>query len=124
MRKTIIVIVLLLALAALCAFNSKLHYPALPIETLTKKEVLEKVKIGEPITALAIENGKHWYIIQERDQARADALVIDMLRQDGWHFTEKDGSGLFFHRDGERLIVTTQKWTGDYSLVDVPEQKR
>ncbi|MER2107171.1 MAG: hypothetical protein ABS949_09550 [Solibacillus sp.] len=120
MKKPILIISILFALAAALVFNSKLYYPALPIETVTKKEVLEKVKLGEPITALAIENGKHWYIIQERNQARADALLIDMLRQDGWHFTEKDGSGLFFQCDGKRLIVTTQKWTGDYVLVDVP----
>ncbi|MEK9197025.1 hypothetical protein [Ureibacillus sp. FSL E2-3493] len=40
--------------------------------------------------------------------------------QRGWTLTDKDGSGLFFEKQGEKLIVTTQKWTSEYVLVDIP----
>ena len=43
-----------------------------------------------------------------------------MLSPKEWVFKRKDGSGLFFEKQGEDLIITTQKWTGDYSLVDIP----
>lgn len=43
-----------------------------------------------------------------------------MLSQKEWVFKRKDGSGLFFEKQGEDLIITTQKWTGDYSLINIP----
>lgn len=106
--------------ASMFIFNSKFYYPALPIETVSKKEVLEKLKSGEPIIELTIENGKRWYIINERNQDSADDIVIEMLHKEDWAFTNKEGSGLFFDKQGERLIVTTQKWTSDYVIVDIP----
>ncbi|MCZ8535246.1 hypothetical protein [Psychrobacillus psychrodurans] len=43
-----------------------------------------------------------------------------MVIQHGWIFKRKDGSGLFFDKQGKILIVTTQKWTTDYTLVKIP----
>lgn len=42
-----------------------------------------------------------------------------MIGSKGWEFKEKDGAGLFFEKDGERLLVTTQMWTKKYVLVQV-----
>jgi len=33
---------------------------------------------------------------------------------------QKDGAGIFFEIQGNRLIVTTQKWTSNYVLVQIP----
>ncbi|PTQ55333.1 MAG: hypothetical protein BSOLF_2436 [Candidatus Carbobacillus altaicus] len=32
---------------------------------------------------------------------------------------KKDGAGLFFEKDGEELIITTQMWTEKYVLVKI-----
>lgn len=44
-----------------------------------------------------------------------------MIGSKGWKFKEKEGSGLFFEKGDEKLIVTTEMWTGKYVLVKVPE---
>lgn len=40
-----------------------------------------------------------------------------MVVSNGWEFKDKDGAGLFFEKDGEELIATTQMWTKNYVLV-------
>lgn len=112
---------LIVVLAGAFVFYNKLYYPPLPIETISKKEVIEKLnKSDEKIIKLTSENGKEWYIVNEQNQSIVDEIIIDMLSPKEWVFKRKDGSGLFFEKQGEDLIITTQKWTGDYSLVDIP----
>lgn len=74
----------------------------------------------EKIIKLTSENGKEWYIANERNQSIIDEIIIEMMNQKGWVFKDKDGSELFFEKQGGDLIITTQKWIGDYSLVDIP----
>ena len=52
--------------------------------------------------------------------ASADEMIEELVSENGWVFKQKDGAGLFFEKQGNRLIVTTQKWTGDYVLVQIP----
>lgn len=121
MRKVLIIIGLIAVLAGAFVFYNKLYYPPLPIETISKKEVLDKLNHSdEKIIKLTIENGKEWYIVNERNQAIANEVIIDFLNQKNWVFKEKDGSGLFFEKQGEHLIISTEKWTVNYSLVDIP----
>src|SRR5699024_8754935 len=104
---------LIVVLAGAFVFYNKLYYPTLPIETISKKEVIEKLnKSDEKILKLTSENGKEWYIVNEQNQSIVDEIIIDMLSQKEWVFKRKDGSGLFFEKQGEDLIITTQKWTG------------
>lgn len=121
MKRLLITFGLIVVLAGAFVFYNKLYYPPLPIETISKKEVIEKLnKSDEKIIKLTSENGKEWYIVNEQNQSIIDEIIIDMLSQKEWVFKRKDGSGLFFEKQGEDLIITTQKWTGDYSLVDIP----
>ncbi|MEK5187092.1 MULTISPECIES: hypothetical protein [Solibacillus] len=121
MKRLLITFGLIVVLAGAFVFYNKLYYPPLPIETISKKEVIEKLnKSDEKIIKLTSENGKEWYIVNEQNQSIVDEIIIDMLSPKEWVFKRKDGSGLFFEKQGEDLIITTQKWTGDYSLVDIP----
>lgn len=52
--------------------------------------------------------------------ASADEMIKELISKNGWVFKQKDGGGLFFEKQGNRLIVTTQKWTSDYVLVQIP----
>ncbi|MBD8025964.1 hypothetical protein H9636_04760 [Ureibacillus sp. Re31] len=121
MKKVFVTIGFIIIIAGALVFYNKLYYPSLPIETISKREVLEKLNTSDqPIVFLSKENDQEWYIVNERNQSASDEIIKEMVSQSGWAFTDKDGSGLFFEKQGERLIVTTQKWTGEYVLVDIP----
>ena len=121
MKKILIPIVLIVVFIGAFGFYNKLYYPSLPIETISKKEVIEKLNHSDQkIIKLTSEKGKEWYIVNERNQSNVDDIIKDMMNEKDWVFKEKDGSGLFFEKQGEDLIITTQKWTGNYSLVDIP----
>ena len=121
MKKILITIALIVLLVGAFVFYNKLYYPPLPIETISKKEVIEKLNHSEQkITKLTSEKGKEWYIVNERNQSNVDEIIKEMMNEKDWVFKEKEGSGLFFEKQGEELIVTTEKWTSNYSLVDIP----
>jgi len=121
MKKISIIILLITALVGAYIFINKLYYPALPIDTISKKEVLDRLhQSDEKIVFLTTENGKEWFIIDERNQVNRAEIMTDMLQNYGWAYIEQMGSGFFFEKQNEILIVTTQKWTGNYSLVDIP----
>ena len=121
MKKILITILLIVLIASVYIFINKLYYPPLPIESMSKKEVVHALKSSdEKIVPLTVENGKQWVLVNERNQTIIDALIIDMLQNYGWIFNAKEGSGLFFEKQNTKLIVTTEKWTSNYSLVDIP----
>ena len=121
MKKILITIALIVVLVGAFVFYNKLYYPSLPIETISKKEVIEKLNHSDQkIIKLTSEKGKEWYIVNERNQSNVDDIIKDMMKEKDWVFKEKEGSGLFFEKQGEELIVTTEKWTSNYSLVDIP----
>ena len=121
MKKILITIALIVLLVGAFVFYNKLYYPPLPIETISKKEVIGKLSHSDQkIIKLTSEKGKEWYIVNERNQSNVDEIIKEMMNEKDWVFKEKDGSGLFFEKQGEDLIITTQKWTGNYSLVDIP----
>ena len=121
MKKLLIVFGVIFLIYGVFVFYNKLYYPPLPIENLSKKEVLDKLNdSNEQIVHLSKENNYEWYIINERNMASADEMIKKLVSKNGWVFKQKDGAGLFFEKQGNRLIVTTQKWTGDYVLVQIP----
>jgi len=121
MKKLLLATGLIIIFAGAFVFDNKLYYPPLPIENMSKKEVIKQLNdSGKRITKLSNENGQEWFIISERNTSAADEMIKEMISQNGWTFKQKDGSGLFFEKQGESLIVTTQKWTGDYMFVKIP----
>lgn len=121
MKKILFAILLIAALAGAYIFINKLYYPALPIDTISKKQVLDHLHHSdEKIVFLTTENGKEWFIIDERNQVNRAEIITDMLQNYGWTYIEQMGNGFFLEKQNEILIVTTQKWTRNYSLVDIP----
>ena len=105
MKRLLITFGLIVVLAGAFVFYNKLYYPPLPIETIGKKEVIEKLnKSDEKIIKLTSENGKEWYIVNEQNQSIVDEIIIDMLSQKEWVFKRKDGSGLFFEKQNYENI--------------------
>ncbi|MEQ6353090.1 hypothetical protein ABNX05_00490 [Lysinibacillus sp. M3] len=121
MKKVLLTIGIIIFLVGAFVFYNKLYLPPLPIENISKKTVIEKIKDSNiQMVKLSNENGQEWYVVKERDTSVADEMIREMLDQNGWTFKQKEGNGLFFERHGENLIVSTQMWTGDYVLVKIP----
>ncbi|MCM3637429.1 hypothetical protein M3152_06815 [Sporosarcina luteola] len=122
MKQVGIVLGIVVVAVAVFIFVNKSRYPSLPIDHLSAKEAIEKLKNSdEKIVELATDNDSVWYITRTENEgiSIADDTIKQMIRSKGWEFKEKDGAGLFFEKDGERLVVTTQMWTGKYVLVQV-----
>ncbi|WP_339217008.1 hypothetical protein [Ornithinibacillus sp. FSL M8-0202] len=103
-------------------FVNKLYYPSLPINNLSAKETIEKLENSDSkVVEIAVEGDTIWYITRTDNQVVliADENIKQMIGSKGWEFKEKDGSGLFFEKEGERLIATTQMWSKKYVLVKV-----
>lgn len=112
-------------IAIICVFIivNKLYYPSLPIENLSAKEAIEKLKESDSkIAEIAVEGDFIWYITSSENKgiSIADENIKQMVVSNGWEFKDKDGAGLFFEKDDKSLIATTQMWTGNYVLVKIP----
>ena len=119
MKKILITIALIIVLVGAFVFYNKLYYPSLRIETISKKEVIKKLNNSdEIIIKLAEEDGKEWYMLNERNQSNVDDIIKDMMNEKDWVFKEKDGSGLFFEKQGEDLIITTENSILAWEMAD------
>ena len=121
MKKWGLAIGIVILVVGLVMFYNKLYYPALPIESISKKEVIEKLgDSNKPIVKLAEQNNFEWYIIDERNTTIANEIIKEYVSQYGWTFQRIEGSGIFFEKQGENLPVSTEKWTSRYILVQIP----
>lgn len=124
MKKIILGLIVILVIAGLFIVVNKLYYPQSPIEELSAKDILDRLNDSkDDVVMLAKEDHRTWYITRNNNNSIVDTdeKIKQMVRKKGWSFKEKEGSGLFFEKDGERLIVTTEMWTSKYVLVKVPE---
>ena len=102
-----------------------LNYPPLPIESMTKREVLEKGNDADKqLVKLTSEKNSEWYITSERDISAVDDMIKELVGHEGWVFKEKEGSGLIFEKRDEKLVATTEMWTGDYVICQIPANFR
>jgi hypothetical protein len=114
-------IISLIVILGILAYNSRFYYPTLPIDSVSKKVVLQSIDDSlEPIVKIANEDGYDWFIAQAKQGDYRDALK-KMMGEHGWEFEYQEGGGYFFEKGDHRLIVSTQMWTGKYVLVKVPE---
>lgn len=121
MRQVGIIIGIVVIVAVFIIVN-KSYYPSLPIDNLSAKEAIEKLKnTDEKIVQIATVDDSIWYITRTENEGIliADENIKQMIGSKGWEFKQKDGAGLFFEKDGEGLLVTTQMWTEKYVLVQV-----
>ncbi|WP_017754016.1 hypothetical protein [Calidifontibacillus oryziterrae] len=115
-------IVIVIVIFALFIFVIQSYHPPLPIENLTAKEVIEKLEeTDSQLVEISVEDDTIWYITRTQNGgiSIADENIKQMIGTKGWEFKGKDGAGLFFEKDGERLVVTTQMWSKKYVLVKV-----
>ena len=122
MKRVGFILAIVIFTFAVFIFVNNSYYPSLPIDNLSAKEVIKKLKNSDnKVVEIAVEGDTIWFITRTDNQGIliADENIKQMLGSNGWEFKDKDGSGLFFEKDGERLIATAQMWTKKYVLVKV-----
>ena len=125
MKRVGLILAIVMVIFAVFIFINKSYYPPLPIDNLSAKEAIEKLENSDnKVVEIAVEGDTIWYITRTDNQGIliADENIKQMIGSNGWEFKEKDGGGLFFEKDGERLIATTQMWSKKYVLVKVQDK--
>ncbi|MEF3302164.1 hypothetical protein [Paenibacillus sp. GYB003] len=104
----------------LCLSSNTSFYPTLPFDGGSKKGVVDKLEKGDgQLVELAENNGFHWFGFKGNQQAGRAALIKEMEYR-GLKYDSYDGSGIFFFKNDEQIIVTGTIWTRDYVLYQVP----
>ncbi|PID25466.1 hypothetical protein [Sporosarcina sp. P7] len=119
------IVAVLVVMVSVWIVVNKSYYPSLPIENLSAKEVIRQLTDSDrKIVEIAAEEDSAWYITRSQNKgiSIADETIKEMIGSRGWAFKAKEGSGLFFEKEGETLLVTTQMWTKKYVLVHVSNQ--
>jgi hypothetical protein len=123
LKKVGMILGIFIAVIAVYVLINKLYYPSLPIDDISAKEAIDKLKESDSkVAEIAVEGDSIWYITSSGNKgiSIADENIKQMVVSNGWEFKQKDGGGLFFEKDGERLLATTQMWTKNYVLVKIP----
>lgn len=122
MKKIGLLIVALFVVSWVFIDSNKLLYPPLPIDSLTPKEAIQKLNASSfDLVVLSNDKKATWYLtaLSARGIQKVDDDIQQMMANEGWAFLEKEGSGLFFEKNDERSIVTTEMWTKQYVLVQI-----
>ena len=102
---------------------NKLHYPSLPIESITPKEAIQKLnESNQKLAEISKENEVTWYIIKNTEDVNGN--IEPFVSSNGWVLQKIEGNSLFFEKGNEILIVSTEMWTNKYRLVKVPSNFR
>jgi len=116
------ILFLAIILLGMLFFYFKTYYPALPIDTISKREAIDKVNnANEPIVRLTEENGNEYYI-SRMQQGKAYDHLKQMMSDRGFVFKEQMGAGYIFQRESVDVIVVSQMWSGKYVIFQVPLQ--
>jgi hypothetical protein len=120
LKKWIIIVVVCIAISLGALFYSKIYYPSLPIDSVSKREVIQKVNdSNESIIYLTEENGYVWYI-SKMNQGKAYEQLKQMMEEKGWKYKEQMGAGFIFQKQSKELIIESEMWTGRYVMFQIP----
>ncbi|WP_017380971.1 hypothetical protein [Paenisporosarcina sp. TG-14] len=120
MKKWIIPIAILLILCVNLVLSTKVHYPELPFTNKTKLEVANLATTSNlPLSKVTQEDGYVWFVTNDPEDVALQSLKQRMT-QNGWEYVEANGSGFFFEKDEEKVMIKSQKWTNNYLLFQLP----
>lgn len=102
-------------------FYTKSYYPELPIEGVSKREVIRLLEHpGGELILLKNDGLINWYGFKG-NQFNGSKELIEILQSQGLVFIEQMGSGyMFTDHTGSKVIVESQMWTGKYVLYEIP----
>ena len=120
MKKSVTLILLIVIILSGVLFYSKTYYPSLPIDSVSKREVVKKVKNSNGnMVKITEENGYEWYIVESK-QGKAYAHLKKMLEDEDWVYKEQLGAGFIFRKENLELIVGSEMWTSKYVIFQIP----
>jgi hypothetical protein len=124
LKKILVLILGIIAVVVIFTMVNKSKYPDLPVASISPKKAIEKLNEADQqdLVEISKDDYETWYITENQNGiSEVDENIKKFISSNGWEFTGKDGSGLFFKKDsGETLIVTTEMWTKSYFLVKIP----
>lgn len=120
MKKLVAIKIVLIVILVGVLVYMKAYYPALPIDSVSKHEAINKANTSnDNIVKLAEEDGYEWYI-SKMQQGAAYEQLKQMMIENGWVFKEQMGSGLIFQKENKELIIGSEMWTGKYVIFQLP----
>ena len=120
MKKWSYVLLCLLIVYGVLIYRDIFH-PSLPIDSVSKNEVLDKVnKSSGDIVKVAEEEGYQWYIAEMDEGEVYDDLKV-LMKNKGWHFKEQTDSHFIFESKQGEIAVSSIMWTKKYILFYFPK---
>lgn len=111
---------LLLGGAILFAAPPAWLYPDLPFAATSKQTVVAALQVSDDrMTKLASDTSYVWYGTKAA-QGREIASLKSMLQAAGWIFLTQEGSGYFFIKGDEKIVITSRQWSRAFVLFKVP----
>ena len=100
----------------------EVHNPALPIKSVSKKEVIHKVNESpEDIVKIADEDGYQWYIAEKKGDETYDNLK-KIMKEKGWSYKKQDDSRFVFQSEQGEITVLSRMWTKEYVIFYFPKE--
>ena len=123
LKKSIMSVLVFIIILFGILFYSKIYYPSLPIDSVSKREVVQKAnKSDDSIVYLTTENGYEWYI-SKVNQGEAYEYLKQMMKRKGWNYKEQMGAGFFFQKESKELIIESEMWTGRFVIFQIPKSE-
>ncbi len=123
LRKWHVTITSLFILLGVFIFAHRPHflYPDLPFSSVPKETVVSlfKEKPSDSIIPLAFDDGYVWYGANA-DHGQEIEKLKSKLEENGWRFMKQDGSGYFFKKGSEKIVITSSMWSNEFVLFKAP----
>lgn len=113
--------IIVILFGVLMIYLKDIYYPALPIDSVSKSEVINKVnKSNGNIVKITVEDSYQWYI-SEMKQGRAYENLKRLMKDKGWFFKEQLGPGFVFQNEQGEIMVSSEMWTRKYVIFHFPK---
>ncbi|WP_301172463.1 hypothetical protein [Brevibacillus nitrificans] len=96
-------------------------YPALPFDSVSKSTVVSLLQENpnDRVKLLAVDGEYVWYGTKASQGLAAERLK-STLEAKGWLFLQQEGSGYFFEKDREKIVITSQMWNREFVFFKAP----
>lgn len=121
MEKWVKLIFGVLILFGVLLIYTKVYYPPLPITSVSKSQVINKVNNSNGnIVKIAEEYSYQWYI-SEMNQGKAYENLKKLMADKGWFFKKQVDSNFVFQSEQGEITVISKMWTKNYVLFYFPK---
>ncbi|QDX92746.1 hypothetical protein EEL32_22660 [Brevibacillus laterosporus] len=111
------VIWVLLGVFVVYLWIDNLPYPPLPLASMPVERAMAMVKEQPDHLVNIGKEGGYEYYMMEGSQKEAAELLKHKMDKNGYRFVEQQGAGYFFDRNGQKQVVTSNMWTGNYVIL-------